>query len=73
MSAQTRKRFVPKFDGEATLVPLRRVHTLDPSWPFSLWSTWKLVKTGRLGCKRVGQRYFLTRAHLDAFISGGGY
>ena len=68
-----RKRFAPpQLDGNASIVPIQQVHKLDPSWPFSVWSTRELMKSGRLGCKRVGAKYFVTRAHLDAFVNDRG-
>lgn len=69
-SRKQRKRFTPQLTGDASIVPVQQVHALDPSWPFSVWSTRELMKSGRLGCKRVGKRYFVTRAHLEAFVRG---
>lgn len=51
------------------LVPLAKVRELDPTWPFSPWSTGRLVREGKLRCVRVGKRIYLTRELLEAFIA----
>ncbi len=64
-------RLAPSHDENATsvaIVSVHRIHQLDPAWPFSVWSSRRLMRLGRLGCKRVGNRYFVTRAHLEAFV-----
>lgn len=50
------------------MVPVADVRKLDPSWPWELDSTYALIRTGKLGCVRVGKRVFLRREDLEAFV-----
>ena len=50
------------------LIPLDKLAKAAPNWPWSAWATRHLIKTGRLGCVRVGRRIFLTRELLAAFV-----
>lgn len=50
------------------LVPLDRVQSEFPDWPYGPWPTGRLVRLGKLGCVRVGRRVFITRELIDAFI-----
>jgi hypothetical protein len=49
------------------LVTVPRIRELDPSWPFSTQSTYRLIAKGHLGCKRAGRKILLTAEHLADF------
>ena len=50
------------------LIPLDRLLAEVPDWPFSVWSTRKLIRDGKLGHVKVGSRVFVTQELLDAFV-----
>lgn len=52
----------------AKLIPLDQLPAEAPHWPWSPWATGRLIRTGRLGCVRVGRRVFVHRELLDKFI-----
>lgn len=39
-----------------------------PDWPYSAWSTWRLIHDGKLRCVRIGRRIFITRELIDGLI-----
>lgn len=51
------------------MVPVADIRRLDPSWPFERDRTYFLIRTGQLGCVRVGKRVFIRRADLEAFVA----
>jgi hypothetical protein len=51
------------------LIPLEKIQDEVEAWPYTPWSTGRLVRQGRLGCVRVGKRVFVTRELLEDFIS----
>jgi hypothetical protein len=51
------------------LIALDRLSEVIPEWPFSTWATARLVRTGRLGCVRIGRRIYMTREIIDAFVT----
>ena len=51
------------------LIPLNKLPTEAPHWPWSPWATGRLIRSGRLGCIQVGRRRLLTLELLDAFIA----
>lgn len=54
------------------LIPLKTAALREarPDWPFSGWSTWKLVREGKLGCVRFNKRrIFVTPDHLAEYIA----
>jgi hypothetical protein len=51
------------------LIPLDKLASAAPTWPWSTWATRHLIRTGQLGCVRVGRRVFLTRDLLNAFVT----
>lgn len=51
------------------LIALDRLPELAPGWPFSPWATGRLIRSGRLGCVRIGKRVYLTRPIIEAFIA----
>lgn len=55
----------------STLIPLTdaALRAARPDWPYTAWSTGRLIREGRLGCVRVGRRVFLTSNLLEAFIA----
>lgn len=53
----------------STLIPLSRLPETHPDWPYSPWATGHLIRTGRLGCVRVGRRYYVTDELLAAFVA----
>lgn len=54
---------------DLALVPIDRLPDLVPEWPLSPWSTARLIRSGDLGCVRIGRRVFVTRELLAAYIS----
>jgi hypothetical protein len=50
-----------------TLIPLARLPAEVPTWPYSPWSTGHMIRTGLLGCVRVGRRVYVTAEILEAF------
>lgn len=56
-------------DTPPLMVPVADVRKLDPSWSWELDSTYALIRSGKLGCVRVGKRVFLRREDLEAFVS----
>jgi len=53
---------------DVTLVPIDRVKEICPSWPYSSWSTGRLIRTGELGAICVGRRRFLTKPIVLEFL-----
>ena len=50
------------------LIPLDRLLAEVPDWPFSVWSTRRLIRDKKLGHVKVGYRIFVTRELLNAFV-----
>jgi hypothetical protein len=53
---------------DVALVPIDRVKEIYPSWPYSSWSTNRLIRAGELGAVCVGRRRFLTKPILMDFL-----
>jgi len=53
---------------KTALIPLDRLLAEEPTWPFSVWSTRKLIRDRKLGHVKVGSRIFVTRELLDTFV-----
>lgn len=57
--------------GQTTLIPITdsALRAARPDWPYSAWSTGRLIRSKQLGCVRIGRRVFVTPALLEAFIT----
>jgi hypothetical protein len=53
---------------DLTLIPIDHVREHWPSWPFSSWTTSRLIRAGELGAVCVGRRRFLTKPIVMEFL-----
>ena len=57
----------------STLIPLTdaALRAARPDWQWSgwAWATDPLIRTGRLGCVRVGRRIYVTPELMEQFIA----
>ncbi len=53
------------------LIPLRddALQAACPGWPFSAWTTGRLIREGELACIRVGKRIFVSSELLEEFVA----
>lgn len=52
-----------------SLTPIKEVRERHPWWPFSPWSTWVLIRDGKLGSVTVGRRRFVSEELLRQFVA----
>lgn len=52
-----------------SLTPIKEVRERHPWWPFSPWSTWVLIRDGKLGSVAVGRRRYVTEELLRQFVA----
>lgn len=51
------------------LISLVDIGRVFPWWPWSVWSTGRLIRDGWLDCVRIGRRVYVTPALVRAFIT----
>lgn len=50
------------------LIAIDDLPTRAPGWPLSPWSTRRMIRSGELGCVKIGRRIFVTQALLDEYV-----
>jgi hypothetical protein len=54
------------------LIPVEQLDQTALAGAMSVWTAYRLIRSGALPCVRVGRRVFLTEEGIARFIQGGG-